>query len=68
MRELSSGLGIASSYPDVVHGLPQPADNLQSFGPLKGNPSEFVAPRGLTFGDAGRNFLNNPSRLNFDMP
>ncbi len=26
-----------------------------------------MAPRGLTFGDAGRNFLNNPSRLNFDM-
>jgi hypothetical protein len=26
-----------------------------------------VAPRGLTFGNAGRNFLNNPHRLNFDM-
>jgi hypothetical protein len=65
---VSSGLGIAASYPDVVHGLvPQPANNYQSFGPLLGNPSEFVAPRGLTFGNAGRNFLNNPSRLNFDM-
>ena len=31
------------------------------------NPAQFVAPRGLTFGDAGRNFLNNPSRLNFDV-
>jgi len=31
------------------------------------NPNLFVAPRGLTFGNAGRNFLNNPSRLNFDM-
>jgi hypothetical protein len=31
------------------------------------NPAAFVAPRGLTFGDAGRNFLNNPHRLNFDM-
>jgi hypothetical protein len=41
--------------------------NAESFGPLLGNPNEFVAPRGLTFGDAGRNFLNNPSRLNFDM-
>jgi hypothetical protein len=47
--------------------LAKPASNFQSFGPLIGNPSEFVAPRGLTFGDAGRNFLNNPGRLNFDM-
>lgn len=64
---VSSGLGIAASYPDVVQGLAKPASNFQSFGPLIGNPSEFVAPRGLTFGDAGRNFLNNPGRLNFDM-
>ena len=64
---VSSGLGIASSYPDVVNGLPSPGSNTRSFGPLIGNPSQFVAPRGLTFGDAGRNFLNNPNRLNFDM-
>jgi hypothetical protein len=64
---VDSNLGIAASYPDVVHGLPRPANNYQSFGPLLGNPAEFVAPRGLTFGDAGRNFLNNPSQLNFDM-
>ncbi len=64
---VSSGLGIAESYPDVVHLLSKPPNNIQSFGPLLGNASEFVAPRGLTFGDAGRNFLNNPSRLNFDM-
>ncbi len=64
---VSSGLGSAASYPDVVHGLTQPGPNYQSFGPLLGNSAEFVAPRGLTFGDAGRNFLNNPSRLNFDM-
>ena len=63
---VSSGLGIAPSYPDVVRGLPKPASNAQSFGPLLANPSQFVAPRGLTFGDAGRNSLNNPSRLNFD--
>ena len=77
---LSSGLGIAESYPDVMHGLPSPprqvptTQNLnsqlstaQSFGPLLGNPSEFVAPRGLTFGNAGRNSFNNPGRTNFDM-
>lgn len=65
---VASGFGIAQSYPDVVRGpLPKSFDNLLSFGPLLGNPSRFVAPRGLTFGDAGRNFLNNPSRLNFDV-
>jgi hypothetical protein len=64
---VSSGLGIAASYPDVVKELPSPGGNSQSFGPLIGNPGEFVAPRGLTFGDAGRNFLNNPGRVNFDM-
>ena len=64
---VSSGLGIAASYPDVVEGQQSPIGNPKSFGPLIGNPSQFVAPRGLTFGDAGRNFLNNPGRVNFDM-
>jgi hypothetical protein len=76
---VSSGLGIAASYPDVVRGLPAPVgtvgnftsgtsvNNSASIGPILLNPSQFVAPRGLTFGDAGRNFLNNPSRLNFDL-
>lgn len=64
---VASGFGIAASYPDVLRGQPRAFDNPQSFGPLIGNPSQFVAPRGLTFGDAGRNFLNNPSRLNFDV-
>jgi hypothetical protein len=64
---VSSNLGIAASYPDVVHGLTKPQNNIESFGPLLGNVSEFVAPRGLTFGDAGRNSFNNPHRLNFDL-
>jgi hypothetical protein len=63
-----SGLG---SYPDIIgdpYGRrPTGGDNGRSFGPLLLNPGAFVAPRGLTFGDAGRNALNNPSRLNFDM-
>ncbi len=67
---VANGIG-ASSYPDVVgnpHGAPPPgANNAESFGPILGNPNAFAAPRGLTFGDAGRNFFNNPSRLNFDM-
>jgi Carboxypeptidase regulatory-like domain len=64
---VSSGLGIAASYPDLSTGLPSPGNNSQSFGRLIGNPSQFVAPRGLTFGDAGRNYLNNPGRVNFDV-
>src|SRR5262249_21875447 len=55
---VSSGLGIAESYPDVLRGPSKSYSNAQSFGPLLGNPSQFVAPRGLTFGNAGRNFLN----------
>jgi hypothetical protein len=64
---VSSGLGIAASYPDVVSGLPSPGNNSRSFGPILDNPSQFVAPRGLTFGNAGRNYLHNPRRMNFDL-
>ena len=61
----------AGSYPDVIgdpHArAPLGATNPQSVGPVLANPAAFAAPVGLTFGDAGRNFLNNPSRLNFDV-
>ena len=65
---VANGVG-AGSFPDVTSGPAAPAfrTNTSSFGPLLLNPNQFVAPRGLTFGDAGRNFLNNPSRLSFDM-
>jgi hypothetical protein len=71
---LALGLN-ADSYPDVVHNLMRsgtcfniPAsDNVGTFGPLLKEPCQFVAPRGLTQGNAGRNFLNNPSRTNFDV-
>jgi len=67
---VANGVG-AGSYPDIAgdpHAKP-PAEgnNAQSFGPLLLNPNAFVAPRGLTFGNAGRNFLNNPRRTNFDV-
>jgi hypothetical protein len=61
------------SYPDIVANPPrtyEPTANGViggSFGPLLGNPAQFTAPEGLTYGDAGRNFLNNPNRLNFDV-
>ncbi|HEV3039063.1 MAG TPA: carboxypeptidase regulatory-like domain-containing protein [Candidatus Angelobacter sp.] len=58
------------SFPDLIGDpnsnvpkvTPQP-----SFGPLLFNPGAFAAPRGLTFGDAGRNLLRNPQHTNFDM-
>jgi Carboxypeptidase regulatory-like domain len=37
------------------------------FGPLLYNPAAYAAPRGLTFGNVGRNTLTNPRRTNFDM-
>jgi len=66
---VASGTGFGS-YPDlaaVVGPKPNIPNGTSTIGPLLGNPSEFVAPIGLTFGTAGRNSLNNPSRLNFDM-
>ncbi len=68
---VASGPG-PDSYPDVVTNpaaLPASAINGTTgvIGPLLGNPNQFVAPTALTYGDAGRNFFRNPSRLNFDM-
>jgi hypothetical protein len=68
-------VGTNGSYADVVPGVSPhskpSAAVLASLspgsGPLLFNPAAFTAPQGLTFGDSGRNFLNNPSRLNFDM-
>jgi len=38
-----------------------------SVGPLLLNPAAFAAPRGLTFGNSGRNSVNNPARTNFNI-
>jgi hypothetical protein len=68
---VGNGVG-AGSYPDLSglsarSRLPAGGTNTKSFGPLLLNPAAFIAPRGLTFGNAGRNDLNNPSRWNWDM-
>jgi hypothetical protein len=67
---VANGTG-AGSYPDVIgdphREAPFGANNRESIGPILGNPAAFGAPVGLTFGDAGRNFMNNPNRLNFDV-
>jgi hypothetical protein len=58
------------SYPDIVgpiHGkvaIPHPA-GVQ--GPRLYNSDAFAAPRGLTYGNAGRNLFSLPARTNFDM-
>jgi hypothetical protein len=66
--------GVIPSFPDVV-GNPNvvPGAVQQSFGAtglfgkLLYNPTAFTLPVGLTFGDAARNMLRMPGRLNFDM-
>jgi hypothetical protein len=69
---VANGAG-SGSYPDIAGSpnapLPTGVERFssQSIGPLLYNPAAFAAPRGLTFGDAGRNFLNNPHRINFDL-
>jgi hypothetical protein len=69
---VGDGLGVGS-YPDVIsspRGLKPSVSSSSSgstIGPLLGNPGAFVAPRGLTFGNAGRNFMRNPSRTNFNL-
>ncbi|MBT9333121.1 carboxypeptidase regulatory-like domain-containing protein, partial [Acidipila sp. 4G-K13] len=66
---VDNGVG-AGSYPDLIgnprNQIPAAGNNSRSEGPLLYNPGAFAAPRGLTFGNAGRNSLNNPHRWNFD--
>jgi hypothetical protein len=73
---VANGVGTNGSYADLVPGVSPyskpsaaaiAAAAASGAGPLLYNPAAFSAPTGLTFGDSGRNFLNNPSRLNFDM-
>lgn len=68
---VANGTG-SGSYPDlsgISAKSPKPVggNNSESVGPLLLNPAAFVAPRGLTFGNAGRNDLNNPRRWNTDV-
>ncbi|MGA8594497.1 MAG: carboxypeptidase regulatory-like domain-containing protein [Bryobacteraceae bacterium] len=66
---VGNGVG-TGSYVDII-GNPTAAisnPNISGVtGPLLYNPAAFAEPTGLTFGDAGRNILTNPSRWNMDM-
>ncbi|MGA7622271.1 MAG: carboxypeptidase regulatory-like domain-containing protein [Candidatus Acidiferrales bacterium] len=71
---VANGVGTNGSYADSTGISPYSkpsaavlASLAPGTGPLLYNPAAFTVPQGLTFGDTGRNFLNNPSRLNFDM-
>jgi hypothetical protein len=64
----TTGVG---SYADRI-GDPHAASNCPPLGAgTKGVPlfncAAYVQTQGLTFGDSGRNSLNNPRRTNFDM-
>src|ERR1700677_374589 len=72
---VANSIATGASYPDLV-GNPRSGVSSAAFGgnltgdgygPLLFNPSVFVQPTGLTFGDSGRNILRNPWRTNFDM-
>jgi hypothetical protein len=65
---VGNGTG-TGSRPDLVgnphSGFTSNQDPSQR-GPLFYNPNAFAIPRGLTFGNVGRNTLNLPGRLNFN--
>jgi hypothetical protein len=69
---VGDGLGVGS-FADLMPGVnargqrPHVPIGVENIGPLLLNPGAFTAPRGLTFGDSGRNFLRNPSRTNFNI-
>jgi hypothetical protein len=65
---VGNGVGSAS-YADIV-GNPRSGvvqTPLLGFGRVFYNPAAYATPTALTFGDSGRNSLQNPDRINFDM-
>jgi hypothetical protein len=71
---VADGTASAGSRPDLIGNpnarIPGSGAGILGgslFGPLLYNPGAFAAPRGLTFGTAGRNIVRNPRQTNFDM-
>jgi hypothetical protein len=69
----NAGVGNAIGVGSFADKVGDPKANVPNtppqlgFGPFLFNPAAFAAPRGLTFGDSGRNSLRNPNHTNFDM-
>lgn len=66
---VANGISGALARPDIVgdpSAGPFPSPD-PGFPVAFYNVNAFAAPRGLTFGDAGRNSLRNPRYTNFDM-
>ena len=66
---VANGIGTsarADRIGDPKKGIVQPPAD-PSFGPTFYNAGAFTAPRGLTFGNSGRNSLRNPRQTSFDM-
>ena len=63
---VGNGITSTTAYADKVGDpnttIPSAPGVLQLY-----NPNAYTPPRGLTFGNAGRNSLDNPNRTNFDM-
>jgi hypothetical protein len=67
---VANGVAGAGARPDLVgdpHAGPFPPPNVGLGAQVFYNANAFAPPRGLTFGDVGRNILRNPRRTNFDM-
>jgi hypothetical protein len=64
---VANGVG-TGSFADIV-GDPRSGfqRNVGDEGPRLYNPAAYAAPRGLTFGNSGRNSITLPRRTNFDM-
>jgi hypothetical protein len=65
---VADGVNGVGSFADRV-GNPStvpPSDHTVK-GHLFFNPAAYAQPQGLTFGNSGRNSLNGPHRINFDM-
>jgi hypothetical protein len=62
----ANGVG-TGSFADII-GNPSTGFNRENGdeGPLMFNPAAYTDPRGLTFGDSGRNSLRLPRDTNFD--
>jgi hypothetical protein len=67
---VGNGVSSIGSFADIVSN---PTSNIPvvtpapQTGPFLYNPNAFAPPRGLTFGNSGRDSVRNPSHTNFDM-